>query len=300
MPDQAFSHEDQAFVERLDQASQSHMAWTRRVLRCALLRTSPGDDVLADDAHDRCDFGLWFRRDRERFDTIDAATARHLEAQHQRMHVAVRSICRGVLAGAAGDPAMLDEFEQTQIAVVADLAHLKTEFLSHSARIDALTGLPLRYGLEEEFLRYRASAQRHGERVVAMLLDVDHFKLVNDTHGHAVGDLALMHVADVLRGRCRSGELLFRFGGEEFLALQQVPDTGAAEHAAQRLLQGLRDATLPLPLPGGVALSLTMSAGLAESGPDESMASVVDRADKALYQAKAAGRDCWRWAREPD
>ncbi|MCZ4312171.1 diguanylate cyclase [Comamonadaceae bacterium G21597-S1] len=298
MRDKTFSHEDQAFVERLDQAAQSHMAWTRRVLRCALLRTSPGDDVLADDAHDRCDFGLWFRRNRERFDIIDAHTTLHLEAHHQRMHVAVRSICRGVLAGAAGDPSMLEEFERTQTAVVADLAHLKTEFLSHSARIDALTGLPLRYGLEEDFLRYCASAQRHGERVVAMLLDVDHFKRVNDTHGHAVGDLALRHVADVLRSRCRSGELLFRFGGEEFLALQQVPDAGAAGHAAQRLLQGLRDAAMPLPDSG--TLGLTMSAGLAESGRDESMASVVDRADKALYQAKAAGRDCWRWAREPD
>ncbi|MCB2042522.1 MAG: hypothetical protein KDH48_18055, partial [Rhodoferax sp.] len=82
MAERTFSHEDQAFVERLDQASQCHMAWTRRVLRCALLRTSPGDDVLAEDAHARCDFGLWFRRNRERFETIDAATARHLEAQH--------------------------------------------------------------------------------------------------------------------------------------------------------------------------------------------------------------------------
>ena len=299
MAERTFSHEDQAFVERLDQASQCHMAWTRRVLRCALLRTSPGDDVLAEDAHARCDFGLWFRRNRERFETIDAATARHLEAQHQRMHVAVRAICRGVLAGAPGDPATLDAFERAQTAVVADLAHLKTAFLSHSARVDALTGLPLRHGLEEDFLRYRASAQRHGERVVAILMDVDHFKRVNDTHGHAVGDLALGHVADVLRTLCRGGERLFRFGGEEFLALQQAPDAGAAEHAAQRLLQGLRDAPLRLPQDAGT-LQLTMCAGLAESGPDESMASVVDRADKALYQAKAAGRDCWRRARPPD
>jgi diguanylate cyclase (GGDEF)-like protein len=289
-----FSHGDRDFVMRLDDAAQAHMGWTHRVLRCAVLGISPGDDVLAEDAHCRCRFGAWFGQCRDRFDAIDAELTRHLDLQHRRLHDAVRSICSHLLAHEAGDPVALDDFEQSQTAMVADLARLKTEFLSRSARIDALTGLPLRYGVEEEYLRCRAQALRHGEHLVVLMMDVDHFKRVNDVHGHAVGDLALQHVADVLRGHCRGAEPLFRFGGEEFLALLQVADRDAAEQVVQRLLQALRDS--PLQLTEGPVLGLRLSAGLAAAHANESMADVVDRADKALYAAKAAGRDRWRWA----
>jgi diguanylate cyclase len=294
MPHATFSDDTQGFVLRLDEAAQAHMEWTRRVLRCAVLRSSPGDDVLAEDAHLRCRFGIWFRQYREHFDGIDAVAAQRLDEQHRQMHDAVRTICRRILEGAAGDAAALEAFERTQAGVIADLAHLKTECLAHSARIDALTGLPLRYGLEEDFTRYRAQAMRHNELVVVVLLDVDHFKRVNDVHGHAVGDLALQHVASVLRVHCRAAEPLFRFGGEEFLALLHAADRAGAQLAAERLLQALRDS--PLSLADGPVLSLRVSAGLAEAGTEESMADVLARADRALYAAKAAGRDTWQWA----
>ncbi len=287
-----FSDDAQDFVLRLDEAAQAHMEWTRRVLRCAVLRTSPGEDVLAADAHLRCRFGVWFRRYRERFDLIDAVAAQRLDDQHRQMHDAVRHICGRILEGATGDATALDTFERTQAGLIADLALLKTECLAHSARIDALTGLPLRYGLEEEFVRYRAQAMRRGEQLAVVLLDVDHFKRVNDAHGHAAGDLALQHVATVWRAHCRAGEPLFRFGGEEFLALLHAAGRDGAQQAVERLLQSLRDT--PLRLPNGRKLSLRASAGLAEAGAEEPMAEVLARADRALYAAKAAGRDTWR------
>lgn len=279
---------------RLDAAADAHMAWTRRVLRCAVLRCSPGDDVLADDAHMRCGFGVWFRQHRQQFDMLDALAATRLDEQHQEMHDAVRILCHGILDARAGDPAVLDAFERTQAGVIADLAHLKTECLAHSARIDALTGLPLRYGLEDEFDCHRAQALRRGELTVVVLLDVDHFKRVNDVHGHAAGDLALQHVAGLLRVHRRAGEPLFRFGGEEFLVLLHATDRTAAELAAERLLEALR--TNPLRLPDGEVLSLRASAGLAQAGHEEPMAHVLAHADRALYAAKAAGRDTWKWS----
>jgi len=221
-----FSKDLQDFVHRLDQAAQAHMEWTRRVLRCAVLRTSPGEDVLAEDAHLRCRFGGWFRQYREPFDVIDAVAAERLDEQHRLMHGAVRSICQGIFAGTPGDPAALDTFERTQASVIADLA--------------------------------------------------------------------LRHVATVLRAQCRTGEPLFRFGGEEFLTLLHAQRREGAEQATERLLQALRDT--PLRLPGGHTLSLRASAGLAEAGEEESMPEVLERADQALYAAKAAGRDNWQWA----
>lgn len=296
MSDATFSHETQAFIHRLDQAAQAHLAWTQRVLRCAVLKEAPADDVMAIDAHERCHFGRWFSQQRARFDAIDAPTAQHLAEQHQIMHSAVRNLCASVLAGQAGDPGVLETFEQSQTNTVADLARLKTTCLAHSARIDALTGLPLRYGLEEEFNKHRAQAVRRGEHVVAVMLDIDHFKRVNDLYGHAIGDLALQHVARLLRQLCRVEEPLFRLGGEEFLALLSTTDRTTAGRACDRLLQGLRDA--PLQLPGGDLLALRISAGLAAVDKAHPLVDALAQADRGLYAAKAQGRDTWRWGDE--
>lgn len=210
------------------------------------------------------------------------------------MHAAARDICRRVLDGLPADAAELEAFERTQAAVVVDLALLKTAHLARSARLDALTGLPLRHGLDEEFERCRAQARRHGERMVVLMLDLDCFKDINDAEGHAARDLALRHVATLLREQCRAGEPLFRLGGEEFLALLQAAEPAAAKRAAERILQALRDT--PLLLPDGRALPVRASAGMAAVGEADAVTDTVARADRALYAAKAAGRDTWRWA----
>jgi diguanylate cyclase (GGDEF)-like protein len=289
-----FSHEDEHFVAELDEKAQCHMEWTRRLLRCAVLREAPGDDVLADDAHDRCHLGDWLQRNGDRLEQLDALTLHRLRAHHQRMHGAARDLCRRVLAGEAGDARALADFERAQAGVVAELAYLKTACLQRSARLDALTGLPLRYGMEEEFARCRAQVLRHGEVFVVLMLDIDHFKRINDRLGHATGDVALRHIAGLLREHCRSGEPVFRFGGEEFLAMLQAVDRDAAQRAVERILRALRET--PLRLDEGRPLKLTASAGLAVVGAAEPMAEAIARADRALYAAKAAGRDAWRWA----
>jgi len=286
-----FAPDRSDFVDQLDAAIEAHLAWTRRVLRCAVLRTSPGDDVLAVDAPCRCQFGRWFSSHREAFEQLDAAATARVFRQHERMHSAVRTLCSELLAGGPGSASELDEFEETQASLVAELARLKTAILDRSARNDPLTGLPLRYGLEEEFSRYKALAQRSGQSLFLILVDVDHFKQVNDRYGHAVGDRAFCHVAALLRSEARAGEPLFRVGGEEFLVMLHASDEAAAALAAERLLQALRDS--PLRLPGAVVLRLHVSAGLAMVGPDEAMAAALQRADQAMYEAKQAGRDQW-------
>lgn len=290
----AFNHGAVQFIHELDDTEQCHMEWTRRLLRCAVLRIAPGDEVLAEDAHRWCRLGRWLKHNHESLEKLNPVTVRHLRGQHRLMHATARSLCRRILAGEPGDAAELDTFERAQTAVIAGLTLLRTDYLAHSARIDALTGLPLRYGLAEEFARCQAQARRHRETLVALMVDLDHFKRINDEHGHAVGDRALRHVADLLRGHCRAGEPVFRFGGEEFLAFLQTADRAAAERAAERILQALRDDVLCLP--DGRRLVVRASAGLAEVGATEAMAEAVARADRALYAAKLGGRDTWRWA----
>lgn len=283
----------EVFVAELDAAVDAHLGWVRRVLRCAVLRTSPGEDVLAPDAHLRCCFGQWLVQYRETLEQFDAAATKRTFEQHERMHDAVRVLCTDLLLKGQGRSADLDAFEASQTALVAQIAHLKTAVLARSARHDPLTGLPLRYGFEETFMRYQALATRIGRLMVVMMIDVDHFKRINDDHGHSVGDQAMCHVASILLAHARADEPVFRFGGEEFLAIFHVTAESQAAIAADRLLQALRDA--PLQLPDGRSLNLRMSAGLVVVGAEESMAQAVERADKALYAAKQAGRDRWAW-----
>lgn len=289
-----FARKVEEFVTELDAAVESHLDWTRRVLRCAVSQASPGDDVLAHDAHCRCRFGRWIGNERERFNQIDEAATVRMFDQHERMHTAVRRLCAAIIADGRGATSDLEEFEASQRGLVAELARFKTTLLEHSARLDSLTGLPLRYGLEEEFARFRSLAGRLGKRIALMMIDVDHFKRVNDTYGHAVGDLALKHVAGILSRQARGDETIFRFGGEEFLQLIWVDAAAEAEAVADRLLQALRDH--PMPLPENELLHLRASSGLAVVAHDEDMAQAIARADEALYAAKAGGRDCWRWA----
>jgi diguanylate cyclase len=292
-----FAQQAEEFICELDAAVEAHLGWTRRVLRCAVLRTSPGQDVLAPDAHCRCRFGLWIGQHRARFGEIDEAATIRMFDHHKLMHDAVRNLCSAILAEVPCQVAELEAFESNQIALIDELAHFKTGFLAQCARLDSLTGLPLRYGLETEFDRFRSATQHLGKKMVSMMIDIDHFKRVNDTYGHGVGDQAIKHVAGILAAQARKGEVLFRFGGEEFLQLIRVDLAEDAAVVADRLLQALRDN--PMSLPGNQALSLRVSCGLAEVAHTDDMERALARADQALYAAKSGGRDCWQWAEPP-
>ena len=163
-----FNHDTEHLVPETDEAVQCHMAWARGLLRGAVLRSSPGDDARAEEAHRGCPFGHWLQRHRERFDELDAVTVRYLHDRHRQMHNALRCIGRRIPEGEVGDAGEFDRVERTQTDIVADLVLLKNAYLAHSPRLDALTGLPLRYGLEEAFEQCCARAHRHEERLVAL------------------------------------------------------------------------------------------------------------------------------------
>lgn len=283
------SPETEILIAELDAAVEAHMNWNRRILRCVVLKTLPGEDVLDPLAHTLCRFGRWFAANRAHFEALDAAAAQHVDVVHQVMHDAIRSICSDVLGGHPGNPAQLDAFEQSQSELLASLAQFKTLILSSAVRRDPLTGLPMRYGIEHDFSLYQNDARRNRSLLYVVMIDVDHFKRINDSYGHPAGDRVLRHLADTMKRNLRGNEPLYRFGGEEFLWLMQCKSVEEAEQSAQRLLTTIR--TTAVPLRDGQSLTLTITLGLAQVGEGEELASAIKRSDDALYQGKHAGRD---------
>ncbi len=166
------------------------------------------------------------------------------------------------------------------------------EDLRHLATTDSLTGLCNRRQFLELGQREFARAQRHGLELAALMLDVDHFKQINDNHGHDVGDRVLAALGEALKKGLRDHDLCGRLGGEEFAVL--LPDTGMelGRHAAERLRLAL--AQLRVPSRGG-ELGFTVSLGLACRRPElSSLDHLLGEADRALYSAKQAGRNCVR------
>lgn len=167
------------------------------------------------------------------------------------------------------------------IRLVADLQRL--------SRHDGLTGLLNRRALEEALELQVRRSRRNGEAFCVLMLDADHFKEINDRHGHAVGDLALKHLSSLMRSHMREVDRLARFGGEEFLVLLPGLKLADALPVAERLRALIKAAPLPH---GDSAMALSVSIGIAEwGGAQEEPSRLLVRADSALYQAKQHGRD---------
>jgi len=151
------------------------------------------------------------------------------------------------------------------------------------ARRDALTGLGNRKAFNEAMAHELARVDRYGGRLALMMLDMDGFKQVNDTHGHAVGDALLTHFASVLSQTLRTLDMAFRFGGDEFAIL--MPETG--EDSADHLAQRLREAMRASPLRHGEArIPLASSMGSAQWRPGYDAKILLERADAELYEDK--------------
>ena len=180
------------------------------------------------------------------------------------------------------------EFFADQCAVAVVQAR-RYEEVQTEARTDSLTGLANRRALDAAVVRAISRARREAAVCAVLFIDIDHFKDINDTLGHAVGDAVLKRVGRGLRDRLRRGDLLARYGGEEFVALLSDTDLDAALRVAETLRR--RIATLDFDsLTGG--LPVRVSIGVAQLSSDRmSATSLVSAADAAMYEAKRQGRN---------
>jgi len=165
------------------------------------------------------------------------------------------------------------------------------DLLREQARIDALTGLMNRAALDDALAAAASARERTGAPASLLMLDVDHFKRINDTRGHGAGDELLRAIASTIRACCRPYDAPCRFGGDEFVVIFGQVDEDAAACATERVLEELRRLEVDT---GGGAIDFTVSAGLATTAQlSESFEphELLEAADAALYAAKTGGRD---------
>ena len=177
-------------------------------------------------------------------------------------------------------------FQLTLVALVVTRGVVE---LRRASRYDALTGLLNRRAAQEALEDELQRSRRLGEPFSVLMIDADHFKSINDLHGHAVGDRALQHLGTLLSAQMRDIDRVGRWGGEEFIVL--LPGTPLAQ--AQEVAERLRERTQALPPRWQErAVPLTVSLGVSQwAGPSDELSALMARADAAMYRAKANGRN---------
>jgi diguanylate cyclase len=288
----AFSTEElQTVLLQLDQAIYNHEQWSKGLDRTLICKSHCDQRDVSPDAHRQCQFGQWYYTYASaRLQQLPAFVA--IEAEHERMHQLAARLLMAVAAGKAISPYEYDNFSQTLERLRLQLHTLKRELGEQLYNRDPLTGANTRIGLLTELREQHELVKRRVQPCGLVMMDLDHFKAVNDGHGHPAGDQVLVETAAFLMAHLRTYDKVFRYGGEEFLICLPSMGVAVSMGVVERLREDL--AQKEFSLADGTALQITASFGVAELDANLPVEATLDRADKALYAAKEAGRNCSR------
>jgi diguanylate cyclase (GGDEF)-like protein len=181
------------------------------------------------------------------------------------------------------------------VLIVARLSHLTTNDIVRIAALerdvmrDPLTGVFNRRYLDAKLDEETSRSRRSGQPLSTLVIDLDHFKHINDTYGHPIGDQVIRHVCALIAGQIRTVDTVVRYGGEEFVVVAPDSPIEAAAALGNRMISSLNERILTLP--DGTSLAVTASIGAAQYEPGETCLDFLARADGALYEAKRGGRN---------
>ncbi len=231
----------------------------------------------------------WFSMTEAETDMVVRATDETVHAMSQLLNVSTSDLPPAASILSRANEALT----RINLQVTQESMRLASEnvALASDSLTDPLTGLANRRHFDQFLAEQARIAHRHGGSVGLLMIDLDHFKQVNDTHGHVVGDLVLQAVGSALRGLIRESDLVARYGGEEFAVVLPLSDLNQTLHAAERARIAIRDAHVVSA--DGFPLSVTASVGVTALDGKllEEPKAVIARADAALYAAKDGGRD---------
>jgi diguanylate cyclase (GGDEF)-like protein len=271
----------------LSQAIDDHVAWLADWHRLAFLDLA-GRSEEAIKLTPPPSFGDWYKNALKTLPQDQPAVDR-LATLHDQLHTLTKLVLMKTPDGA---PVTRDDYEDV-IARHTELLHglrrLERAFAVAASGLDLLTGLRSRVGLTDDLAREHNRFMRNGRPFCVAMIDIDHFKAVNDTYGHDAGDHVLASVADFISRSFRPFDDAYRLGGEEFLVCLKEVDLATGLKVLERIRGSLEK--MPITLTNGPTINITASFGLTVSSDNIAVEELLHRADQALYRAKNQGRN---------
>lgn len=275
-----------SLIDGLRSAKERHYSWLWDIHRSLMCETPLSSNVEIDPT--LCQFAGWMRSVADEPLVRHAESYQQLHNQHLKMHQAAELL---ILTASRQRPipvAVYDDFINQRNHFKAVVERFERDLWDMACLVDQLTGLRNRYGMLTDLLDEQQRTVREDSNCSIAMIDIDHFKEINDNHGHQVGDLLLQKLAQLLVSRLRPYDHLYRYGGEEFLIC--LPGTDIEE--AKAILERMRhDVSTMNFMVDDKRIPVTASFGLSPIGKESCIEDYIEHADTALYAAKAAGRN---------
>jgi diguanylate cyclase (GGDEF)-like protein len=276
----------QASIVELDRVIDLHDQWYRNFLRVLISRVPPDQSDLRLDAHLQCPFGQWLKS-RAAIIAIENQELSSLKDAHERIHSDARNFLRQISDGLVIPVKDWDHFENNRETMVLKILTARHGFSEIAKNRDPLTEVQTRAGLLAELRKQHALVLRGKQSCVLAMLDLDYFKRINDSYGHAAGDAVLVSIAQCLKSHLRPYDQVYRYGGEEFIVCM----SSTTIEQASEIIERVRSSISKLHFNFG-EIQVTASFGVTSLRESQSVEESISCADKAMYEAKAKGRNC--------
>ena len=280
--------EAEHIVGELARALDSDREWGEDFRSMLVCRSKPKASYFEADSHKETAFGRWY------YGQVNSNICDHpgfTEAgkNSERMHALARDLVCAIRDGEDIKPLHYNAFVASVDRFRSGLRLLLSEAWDFLRYTDPLTGLMTRSAMQKRLEEEQDRARRSGQVNCLVMMDMDHFKKINDTHGHQAGDQVLETIAGYVQEKLRRYDLVFRYGGEEFLILLPNTTTAKAKSVLDRLRQNIKRQAIKIGR--NTTVHISASFGVAELLPDNPPKDSIDLADQALYEAKNAGRN---------
>ncbi|NIY76390.1 diguanylate cyclase [Thalassospira sp. HF15] len=285
-------------LAELEKALGEHVAlllrWNRKLI---LPDSPPNSDTDSDEDDHDCDFGAWYALNRHNR-LIDQPAMHALATTHQQLHDSAKRLLSAREVDGEVDSAEFDMMALRAESFFAQLRRLERAFRTARSDVDPLTGTYNRQTMMGDLNSERERTIRTEVPTAIALVDLDHFKSVNDTYGHQAGDMVLQSVAGILQSHVRPFDKVYRYGGEEFLICLPNADMKQCARVLERLRRVIEAS--PVTISDETVLPVTASIGAAPMTKSRTTEQIIEKADRALYAAKEGGRNRVRVWRNPD
>ncbi len=278
----------QSTLRELDQAVYNHSRWYKELTRSIICRLSHDQQDLNDDSYRQCLFGQWY------YSSLPDELHNHptfvsIETEHIHMHKMATKLLLSSSNNEPISPMDYDNFASGLDRLRLNINALKHEIEETLYNRDPLTSVRNRVSMMSDLRKMHAMVERNIQNVTIVMMDIDHFKDINDTYGHPAGDQVLKAVAEFLLENTRPYDKVYRYGGEEFLICMSDTDLNTARVIIERLREEL--SVFPVLYIDSERISVSASFGISMLDTDKIVEYTIEKADEALYISKSSGRN---------